>query len=142
MMGSKVYVVNQPELAQAIYRNKKTLSFNSLVAEIISRLSAVSKETTKIMQDNVTGERGDLGYGLETDKGMHAALAPGSGLDKINQSIIPDVAAAIDGLVTGTGTARINLYQWVRYAISMATSNAVYGPHNPFKKPGIYEAFW
>lgn len=142
MLGGKVYVANQPELVQAIYRDNKRLSFANLAAEVVARLSVASKETTAILLDNILGERGSVGYTMEGYKGMHAALAPGPGLDRINQSIIPDIAAAVSRLDPGKGIAQINLYRWVRHTVTLATSNAVYGPHNPFKEPDIYEAFW
>lgn len=142
MMGGKVYVVNQPELVQAVYRNNKALSFANLAAEVVSRLSMASKETRRILLHNVTGEHGDVGYTMEGYKAMHAALAPGPGLNQINELIIPDLAAAVTKLNPGPGKIRIGLYQWVRHTITMATSNAVYGSHNPFREPEIYRAFW
>ena len=142
MMGGKVYVANQPELVQAVYRNNKAFSFATLAAEVVSRLSMSSRETTRILLDNVMGERGEIGYSMEGYKGMHAALAPGPSLNQINNSIIPDVAAAVARLNPGPGTIRIHLYQWVRHTITMATSNAVYGTKNPFREPEIYHAFW
>ena len=141
-MGGKVYVANQPELVQAVYRNNKMLSFANLAAEVVGRLSMASKETMRILLDNVTGERGDVGYTMEGYKGMHAGLAPGPGLNQINQSIIPDVADAVTRLNPGSGAVRIRLYQWVRHTITMATSNAVYGTHNPVREPEIFHAFW
>ncbi|KAL8692058.1 MAG: hypothetical protein Q9218_002844 [Villophora microphyllina] len=79
---------------------------------------------------------------MEGYKGMHTALAPGPGLDKINKSIVHDIAAAVLRLNAGPGTVRISLYQWVRHTITIATSNAVYGTHNIFREPEIYKAFW
>ncbi|KAL9593175.1 MAG: hypothetical protein Q9179_006049 [Wetmoreana sp. 5 TL-2023] len=64
-MGGKVYVVNQPELVQAVYRNNKALSFAKLAAEVVSRLSMASKETTRILLHNVTAEEVDVGYTVE-----------------------------------------------------------------------------
>jgi hypothetical protein len=37
---------------------------------------------------------------------------------------------------------KVKLFEFVRREITLATTDSVYGPENPFKNPEIGEAFW
>ncbi|KAI4200504.1 MAG: hypothetical protein LQ350_003874 [Teloschistes chrysophthalmus] len=73
---------------------------------------------------------------------MHCALAPGAGLDGLNRVMIQNVAGSLEGLrpIEGQPT-RIGLAKWSRREITLATTNAVYGEHNPFKDSTVKQAF-
>jgi hypothetical protein len=87
------------------------------------------------------GERGLYSDGIDT---IHAALLPGEGLDEMNRIAIQNIAASCDKLDSRAGAppVRIKLMQWLRHEITMATSNSVYGPMNPFKDPKVEAEFW
>ena len=80
---------------------------------------------------------------MDFHKSMGPSLAPGAGLDGMNRVMIQNVAASLQKLdrESGQGT-RIGLVEWIRHEITIATSNAVYGPMNPFNDPKAEEAFW
>jgi hypothetical protein len=65
-------------------------------------------------------------------------------LIKMKRIAIQNIAASCDKLDSRAGTppVRIKLMQWLRHEITMATSNSVYGPMNPFKDPMIEAGFW
>lgn len=37
---------------------------------------------------------------------------------------------------------KISLMQWLKHELSFATTEAVYGPQNPFRDPAVEAAFW
>ena len=92
--------------------------------------------------DNVNLEKGDWGLYSESLKGIHAALAPGGGLELMNRTMIENVAASLDSLQTENKTVRLKLASWLRHEITLATSEAVYGPGNPLRDPKVEDGFW
>lgn len=70
---------------------------------------------------------------------MHHGLSPGTALNGMNNAMIKHVCECIDTI----GPAKIvRLDAWLRHNVTLATTNAVYGPYNPFKKSTVENAFW
>ena len=143
MLGSKVYVVDSPELIVSVQRQPKTLAFPPIEAKFAMTVCASSKEANDILNINVNGDEGDWGYSVSFYKALHPPLAPGPGLDGMNRVMVQNIAASLESLRTGEGKpTKISLVRWLRHEITMATTNSVYGPLNPFKDPKVEEAFW
>ncbi|KAI9755372.1 MAG: Serine/threonine-protein phosphatase pp1 [Chaenotheca gracillima] len=140
MGGAKVYIVSSPEIIAAIQRHPKTLSFATVAASFSARICSTSQAGQDILNRNVNGEEGEWGLSPEIYKNIHAALAPGPGINGMTRVMIQYVAESL-GKLEGK-TTRINLMQWLRHEITMATTNAVYGPKNPFVDPEIENGFW
>lgn len=143
MPGSKLYVVNGLDLIGSVQRQHKSLAFPPIEAKFAMTVCQSSQEANDILNVNVNGEEGDWGYSVDFYKSLHPALAPGQGLDSMNRLMIRNIAISIDSLnpTQETGT-KIKLARWLRHHITLATTNAVYGPMNPFQDPEIEEAFW
>jgi hypothetical protein len=145
--GSKIYVVNSPELITAVQK-QKTLAFAPLEAKLAKLLFHPSAKGGEIMIANTNANNGERGLYSEGIKSIHAALLPGGGLDEMNRIAIQNIAASCDRLdprSDGKAVAppvRIKLMQWLRHEITMATTNSVYGPMNPFKDPKVEAGFW
>jgi hypothetical protein len=95
----------------------------------------------KTMQTNILGEDGDRSLIGSFFKSMVPPLMPGKSLDAMNRIMIQSIAQSIDELMKD-GAARINLSTWLRHHITMATTNATYGPANPFLDKHVEDAFW
>ncbi|KAL8629938.1 hypothetical protein Q9189_004375 [Teloschistes chrysophthalmus] len=73
---------------------------------------------------------------------MRSALAPGAGIDGMNRVMFQNLAGSLERLrLTDGQPTRIGLAEWTRHEITLATTNSVYGVHNPFKHPRIERAF-
>ena len=143
MPGSKMYVVNSPELIVAVQKHPKTLAFPPIEAKFASRVCDSSKEAQEILQINVNGDEGDWGLSMDSYKAMRGALAPGTALDAMNRVMIQNVAASLERLRSqGDTPLKIGFLSWLRHEVTMATTNSVYGPMNPFKNPKVEEGFW
>ncbi|EOD47382.1 putative cytochrome p450 protein [Neofusicoccum parvum UCRNP2] len=142
--GGKVYVVNAPDVASAVFRNTKDLSFARMAAEVVSRVSLSSTEGTQTMLKNANGYQGDKGYTPEGFKLLHAALAPGPGLQDMISTATARVSATLGQLEPEPGkpSTPVMLYASLQHLIGQATSDAVYGPMNPFRDPDVEQAFW
>lgn len=107
------------------------------------RVCNSSEEANDILSINVNGDEGDWGCSMDFYKSLHLALAPGQDLDAMNRVMVQNIATSLDGLQPPNkkGT-RIQLAKWLRHHITLATTNSVYGPMNPFQDPKIEDAFW
>lgn len=141
--GQKMYVVTTPELVQTVQKHHKTLAFPPIEAKFASKVCGASLEAQAILSKNVNGDEGDWGLSMESYAAMRTALKPGSQLDDMNRVMIQEIAKSLDVLQPAKGETRtINLYAWLRNAITIATTRSVYGPMNPYEEKTIADAFW
>ena len=108
---------------------------------MISRIALPSKVAMASLMRNLNSEEGEWGLQSETHSGMHIALAPGEALDRMNQPMLDVVAASLNSLGADSKVT-IDLAAWTRHAITLASTDAVYGPTNPFKDPEVEDGFW
>jgi hypothetical protein len=137
-----MYIVAKPTLIQSIQKQPKTLAFPPIEAKFASRVCGSSKEGHAILMKNVNGDEGDWGLSMETYSCMRAALAPGAGLDAMNRAMFQNIAASIDDLRTTDKVVKLGLARWLRNTITIATTNSVYGPQNPYIDQSVQDAFW
>ncbi|KAL8983471.1 MAG: hypothetical protein Q9205_002302 [Flavoplaca limonia] len=142
-LGKKVYVVNSPDLIAAVQKNAKALSFNPFVSFVSPRIFDAGDEANAIIHDNIDGEKGPWGLLHDTSRGMHIALAPSDSLDWMTKTMLTKLEEHIEPLGVGNDEVEVDLYKWVRKGITVASTEAVYGPKNPFNhKPELEDAFW
>jgi hypothetical protein len=94
---------------------------------------------------NANGAEGEWGFAPTFYKAIHPPLMPGPGLDGMNRAMLGVVAETFSELkekVEMRGSCKVRLYEWVRGAVTRATSNAVYGVGNPYRDPSVEAAFW
>lgn len=144
MPGAKIYVVNSLELIAAVQRHHKALAFPPIEAKMGRRMNAWSDEADKIIMKNVNGDEGDWGMSMESYKVMRSALTPGADLDAMNRIMIQNIAASVEKLRPGniSSTTEVNLMQWLRHELTMATTRAIYGPQNPYADCNVENGFW
>jgi hypothetical protein len=141
ILGSKIYVVASPKLISTVQRLTKSLAFEPIIAMATSSVAGCSTKAQAIINRNIDGSEGPRGYVITFSKAIHSALMPGPSLDSMNRIMIQNIAASADRLA-GDSPLFINLFKWLRHEITMATTNAVYGPANPYTDPVIENAFW
>ena len=138
-----MYIVNSPDLVAAVQRNARTLMSGPFSVKFAAQVFDVSKETKAIWMDNVDGEQGDWGLHFEGMKGMHDAMAHGKAeLDQMNQVMLENMVLSLEKFKTPKETVNVPLMEWLRHEITGATTNALYGPWNPFKDAAVERGFW
>ncbi|KAL9113445.1 MAG: hypothetical protein Q9227_002486 [Pyrenula ochraceoflavens] len=141
--GQKIYVVTKPELIQTVQKLHRTLAFPPIEAKFASKICGASLEAQTILNMNMNGDDGDWGLSMESYAAMRAALKPGSQLDDMNRIMIQEISQSLNSLQPAKGKIqKINMYTWLRDAITIATTRSVYGPMNPFNDKAIADAFW
>lgn len=141
MFFTKFYVITSPDLMQAVQRNAKTLSLEPLLFFSAKNISGISNKRTL----NILKERDAGGEGLSS-KILHAMTPALSGkaLDKMNIQMIQLLQPFIDKLGEGKSgeSSMFDLYEWCKDATIAASTEAAYGPMNPYKDKVIRDGWW
>ena len=97
----------------------------------------------EIATRNMDGDDGDSGLIPDTHRETWPTLAPGPQLDLMIQSMLSSLLIFLDEFA-GVGEATTtDLYAWVRRAFTLAGTETIYGPENPFSlEPQLENAFW
>lgn len=135
MLRGKVYVINDPHLVQAAFRNSKAISFVPLVNEYIAKIQEMSTSA----RENYTQD------------GMHERMMQlftskmaGSSLHQMNKVAIKEIYQVVtdQGIVAGMEIE--NLWDWVRDMMTMITTTTLFGrDRNPFRNnPHLIKYYW
>lgn len=135
MVYTKSYLVTSPSILQSIQRNKKSLSFDPFLSMAAERMVGIRGPTLELMREKQSG-----GQGLK--QAVIHAMQPtliGASLDRMNERMARLLRPLVDDLAS---TSTVDLYGWCRHAITVASTNASYGPLNPYQDAKIEESFW
>lgn len=97
----------------------------------------MSKPALEVMKRDLTSEHG---FSTSWPKYIMPAMAPGHDLDAINRRAI-DVYVAEMATLRTRGTTKVGLAEWSRRMMVSSTSEAVWGPANPFRDPAVADAW-
>ncbi len=96
-----------------------------------------------IINQNLHKDDGDWGLVHETSRGMRTAMAPGPNLDHMHRNMLSIMEKYFDELPTGSEQTTIELFEWIWPRFTVASTQAIYGPANPFKRqPELGDDFW
>lgn len=143
-LNKRTYVVTSADLVTAVERNEKTISFWPFMTAMSPRLFDVGKHsrTMDIVNYNIDAKQGKTGVVHETHKGMHAEMAPGDNLDLMNQATLGVMEGFFNELAV-EGEAVVDLYDWIRPRLTIASTQAIYGSTNPLRRePRLVDAWW
>lgn len=119
------------------------MAFPPLEATLAMRVCGSSKTANDILSTNINGDEGFWGYSITFYKAIHAPLSPGPDLDAMNRAMAQGVTVAMDRLSCNqTGGNVIGLLEFIKHEITLATTDSVYGPHNPFNDPVVENGLW
>ncbi|KAI1123775.1 cytochrome P450 [Nemania abortiva] len=136
LFGLRVYVVFSVPIIQSIQKQSKSFAFQPIQARFSVRLCGASKDAYRILQTDIDTGTGEYGTIFSA---MHHALSPGKFLNEMNIISADSIRDSINDIPCGTS---IKLDEWLRHRITLATTDAVYGPYNPFKDKEVHNAFW
>ncbi|KAL8722992.1 MAG: hypothetical protein Q9225_000608 [Loekoesia sp. 1 TL-2023] len=74
---------------------------------------------------------------------MHRYLGPGPSLEKMERVALERFLPFYNELESGTDGVVVDLFAWLRTAMTVASTEAIYGPQNPFShQPELEDALW
>lgn len=137
--GTRLYVINSVSLIPHVQKHFKTLAFPPIEAMAAKNICGSSKVANDILDTNVNGDDGPWGYSITHYPAVRVPLLPGPGLDAMNRVMAQKVAASIDGM---SKEIHVKLFKFISHEITLATTDSVYGPQNPFRDPEVEHSFW
>ncbi|KAI1910060.1 hypothetical protein LOZ12_004733 [Ophidiomyces ophidiicola] len=140
LLSSKVYVVTSPALIAAAQRKSRVISFEPFPTIAAERLAGIKGPRLEALREPRRG-----GGGLN-NRVMHV-MSPtllNEGLDQMNSRMVATLKEWVDGLssVGDGGHRAFDLYAWCRQILTIASTDAVYGPLNPYRPTSIQDAAW
>ncbi len=144
-LNKRTYIVTSADLVTSVERNEKTISFMPFISAISPRLFDIPSHgpTMDIINQNLHKDDGDWGLVHETSRGMRTAMAPGPNLDHMHRNMLSIMEKYFDELPTGSEQTTIELFEWIWPRFTVASTQAIYGPANPFKRqPELGDDFW
>ncbi|KAK2057169.1 hypothetical protein LY76DRAFT_516842 [Colletotrichum caudatum] len=134
ILNGKLYGIWDPTLVQAVFRNRN-LSFEPFAVEFAQRELGFSNAILKTVQEST----------LVPDffEGIHQSMAADN-LHRMNANALAYVSDALDDVCKGSEAYETtSLFAWTRDLMTMATAEALYGPHNPLRKDAsLMEDIW
>jgi hypothetical protein len=125
--------VNTAPLVAAVHKQHKALDFNPTMVEIIKDITGLNEDTYQVMTHGLASDDGFL---LGFNRALQQAVAPGAGLDLMILNATQSFLNSLDTMRNG-GARRVSMYSWIRGEVLVATTDAVYGPKNPFRDPAV-----
>jgi hypothetical protein len=146
MLGGRVHIIGSPELMHTLHKHPQTVSFWYLEAKFTTQLGAMTKETAKSFAANLEPNAQEPNIVMmEGLKATHSAMTPQGGMDEMNRVAASVTKTRLDGLIRAIQskkTAPVDLWEWVQHEITVATTECVYGVHNPYRDPKVEAGFW
>lgn len=141
ILGSKTYIITSPTAVQDCLR-KKTLAFEPFIQQFAARELLITGDSLKIVKHLPTHEGESYLLG-DFHAAIHASLAVGPGLHKMNASVLNSVAGIINSIDGDSDLKVDSFYVWLRDSFTFATSKALFGVHDPFEiDPSLCDAAW
>ncbi|KAM0431294.1 hypothetical protein ACHAPT_005265 [Fusarium lateritium] len=133
ILGGKLYIVFEGAMIQSAYRNKN-LAFEPFAVEFAQRELALSDEASKIVREtNLVPD-----FFSVITKSM-----AGEHTHRMNANALRYVSKELEALGGSEPSKVPNLFLWVRDLMTIATTEALYGPDNPIKgRPDLLEDLW
>lgn len=133
---SRMYIVNATDLIPELQKHWRTVSFAAIAADAGGTVG-MSKESVKLMHDDLTSEHG---FSLSWPKYIMSAMGPGKDLDAINRRAIEVFSNDME-VLRADGTVKVGLWEWSRQTMVTSTTEAVWGPKNPYRDAAVAEAW-
>lgn len=132
-----MYVVNATELIPALQKQWRTVSFAALAADS-GYLVGLSKEGNEMLHRDLTSEHGFI---LTWPKYVMSVMGPGKDLDSINRKSVEIFSEDMDHLRAKGAPIRTGLWEWAREIMVKSTTEAVWGPQNPYRDAAVAQAW-
>ncbi|KAK8004850.1 hypothetical protein PG990_010887 [Apiospora arundinis] len=137
MPFQRMYIVNSPGLVPELQKQWRAVSFAAIAADAGS-VVGMSKEAVRIMHEDLMSEHG---FSVSWPRFIAPSMAPGKDLDTISRRAVDVLSAELEALRAEATPITVGLWGWSRKIMEAATTEAVWGPQNPYRDSGIAEAW-
>lgn len=133
MPFQKIYVVNAPQLIQAVQNKSQANTFVPTLLDFGMLFSGLNNNSKKILAQ---------AYGIHGNgftQSVHKHLSSGMDLLAATRTAINRLSASVPNSCTTSKEA--GLCETLRHQLTLAVTGAIYGPENPYDDPDI-EKSW
>lgn len=128
-----------PDVVQSALRNR-VLSFDPFSMTFAKRVLGAKSEKFAATSYTPKNDKEEC-YNNDLHKVYHDPLKPGPDLQQTNAAMLLQVSKFMNEI--GPEYEQIELYAWLRYSFTVATSVALFGARNPFPSdPSLTDALW
>ncbi|KAH8893928.1 cytochrome P450 oxidoreductase [Thozetella sp. PMI_491] len=139
LLWMRLYVINGTSLVSMLQRHPKVISFAAIEAAAMTNLLGLSEETKCTLNKNPSGEDGHF---VTFHSYFRPVMSPGPDLNSMCQRLVRTLGNSLDLSVQGGESGFVNLFQWIQHKVILATTDAEYGPGNPFRQPAFEKAWY
>jgi hypothetical protein len=116
--------------------------FEALKLRAATNIAGPSQRANDIVNSGRFRGKDSGGYAASFHKILHAELSlQGDALHVTKRSVLSNVTRSLAN-TSPHPSSDTSLFEWIKYEVGMITTDAVYGPNNPFRQPGIERSFW
>ncbi|OGM46847.1 hypothetical protein ABOM_005011 [Aspergillus bombycis] len=112
------------------------MSFDPLITRTAKCVGGINGPGLQLIREKSSQGQG---LGHQTTATMRHTLM-GEGLDQMNKTIIPCLQRSVQDLKYNRGG--LDLFQWCSRTLTIATTEAIYGSLNPYRRVIAREAYW
>ncbi|KAK4221096.1 cholesterol 7-alpha-monooxygenase [Podospora fimiseda] len=134
MPFGRIYVINSTELISAAQKQWKQISFAAVAADAGTAIG-MSDSSVKLMHTDLNNENS---FSLSWPRYILPALTPGPDLDVLNRKAIHVLVEEMEKSATKT----VRLWDWTQRIMTSATTEAVFGPQNPFRDQEVVDSWF
>jgi len=138
ILSKKIYIVTSPDLIRKVFRSK-SLSFEPFMLEFSQRLLGVSDEVMEPTRRRPKDAKEPC-FVQQIIKEIHTSLT-GEALDQLNLATLNSFAVIFNDTDDSFGID--SLYTWLRSILTTATTDSLFGSHNPMRTdPNLMDSYW
>ncbi|PSR79354.1 cytochrome P450 [Coniella lustricola] len=143
---ARIYVVNATQYIPILQKHWRTISFTPVLAGAGPGPMGMSSEAGEILHRDIMSDSNPV---QAWSRAVTTALHPGEGLDRLNGRAVEVMQEMMHtlrpesqkGIPPADKERIIDFWAWTNHAIIQTTTDAVYGPGNPFKKRDFEDAW-
>lgn len=145
-----MYIVNATELIPKLQKQWRTISFTPILASSGTGPMGMSKEAGVILNRDIQSDSNTV---AKWSRAVNRALAPGESLDKLNRRAVevmydmmggirrPQHNSATENVPGERHETVVDFWAWTHRVMLQATTEAVFGPANPFREAAFEDAW-
>ena len=132
-----MYIVNSTDLIPTLQKQWRPVSFAALAANA-GYTVGLTKEGCELLIRDLISEHS---FSHTWPKDIIPAMGPGKDLDSINRKSVEVFAQDMNNLRAMGAPVKIGLWEWAREIMIKSTTEAVWGPLNPYRDVAVAEAW-
>ncbi|KAL8724656.1 MAG: hypothetical protein Q9166_007826 [cf. Caloplaca sp. 2 TL-2023] len=143
ILTKDVHIINSPDLIVAVQKNPKVYDFSVFAKSMLPRLFDLDSKTMKLASTDIEYPGGSWNLIVETGRIFHRCLGPGPSLERMERVALTRIMDYFDELASQPDGIGLDLFTWLRTAMTVSSTEAIYGPENPFsKRTDLEQALW